>query len=140
MIEHNESDDAKRAKRGELGSETKIDKTTKEYKNAYRKRYYDTHKDNIIKIAIRSQKKAKEYGRFRCEEHNISYPNNSRLQRHLNGYKHNSDRYITYKCDLCIFSSKQKFHYDKHINTMKHKYNIILKTNSNLIIRYDLLS
>ena len=109
--------------------ESEEDKTTRAYKNAYRKKYYNEHKDNIIKIALRSQKKAKEYHRFRCEEHDISYPSNCRLQRHFDGYKHNPDKYITYKCDICKFLTKQKFHYNKHVETRKHKYNFMIFKN-----------
>ena len=60
---------------------------------------------------MKSQNKIKDSNRFRCEEHDISYPSNSRLQRHLRGYKHNPKKYVIYICHLCNFSSKQKYNY-----------------------------
>jgi len=108
-----------------------LDKKSKEYKNLYQKKYYRENKDNIIRISMKSQNKIKDSNRFRCEEHDISYPSNSRLQRHLRGYKHNPKKYVIYICHLCNFSSKQKYNYSTHLKSMRHKYNYLVFENKN---------
>lgn len=75
--------------------------------------------------SLRSQVKAIQEKRFYCHEHNLAYINNKRLQKHFGGYKHNPDKYISYKCEICNYHSKRKEHYRRHNKTNKHENNVL---------------
>ena len=79
-----------------------------EIQESYWKTYYGNNKDRVIKISMKSQKKAVDEKRFYCEEHNKEYYSNYRLRKHLNGYAH-TRKYISYKCKVCRYNTKIKF-------------------------------
>ena len=72
---------------------------------------------------LRSQMKAVEDKRFYCDDHDVAYRDSTRLNRHLNGRKHHPELYLTYKCEACNYTTKQKFQYNRHILTNKHRRN-----------------
>lgn len=90
----------------------------------YRKRYYDTHSEIIISNSTRSKKKAINEKRFYCEEHDVAYPDNTRLQRHYDGYQHNREK-KNHVCLLCKYKTRRKDQFRRHETTNKHKYNLI---------------
>lgn len=91
----------------------------------YRRNYYIKNRDKIIARSIIYQLNIINNKIFYCHDHNISYSNIHRLKKHLNGYKHDDSKYVSYICTPCNYKSKFKQSYNRHMTTTNHIRNML---------------
>lgn len=74
-------------------------------------------------IEYKYRQKAIDEKKYYCEECEIVYRDVIQLTNHINGMKHNPERYITYDCDKCKFYTKNKYDFNRHCLSRKHILN-----------------
>ena len=102
--------------------------SSKEYKH----QHYLLVREVVLQRQKDKARKIKDLGTYECKDCEKTFSTKKRLDRHMGGSMHNKikkDKKI-YICEDCKYNTTQFGHYNRHLLSRKHKYNVIKENTS----------